>query len=189
MVIKSVDYIVNGQIQSLLLTLVVIGLVVLILMRDIRSALLSLIPMTVAVMLNFGIMGWFGIRLDIATSIIAAITIGIGVDDTIHFLNTFRWFRMQGEDVDTAIAHTLKVAGKAILFTSLALIFGFSVMEFSTFKPLILFGLLMTITMVATTIGALLVLPAAIKLTGVKLVKAAAVCVPETGIPAACSPQ
>jgi len=171
MLIKSVDYIVNGQVQSLLLTLLVVGIVVLILLKDIRAAILSLIPMSVAVIINFGIMGWFGIHLDIATSIIAAITIGIGVDDTIHFLNTFRHYRKQGFNVDMSIEKTLQVAGKAIIFTSLALIFGFSVLELSTFKPLMLFGFLMAVTMVATSIGALLVLPAAIKLTKIRLVQ------------------
>ena len=169
MLIKSVDYIVGGQIQSLFLTFGVIAVVVLLLLRNFRAALLSLIPMSVAVIINFGIMGWFGIHLDIATSIIAAITIGIGVDDTIHFLNTFRCYRKWGEDVDTAIQKTLQVAGKAIIFTSMALICGFSVLELSPFKPLVLFGLLMAVTMVATTLGALVVLPAAIKLTRVKL--------------------
>ena len=169
MLIKSVDYIVGGQLQSLFLTFGVIAVVVLLLLRNFRAALLSLIPMSVAVMINFGIMGWFGIQLDIATSIIAAITIGIGVDDTIHFLNTFRCYRKWGEDVDTAIAKTLQVAGKAIIFTSMALICGFTVLELSPFKPLVLFGLLMAITMVATTLGALVVLPAAIKLTRVRL--------------------
>ncbi len=170
MLIKSVDYIVGGQLQSLFLTFGVIAVVVLLLLRNFRAALLSLIPMSVAVIINFGIMGWSGIRLDIATSIIAAITIGIGVDDTIHFLNTFRCYRKWGEDVDTAIQKTLQVAGKAIIFTSMALICGFSVLVLSPFKPLVLFGLLMAVTMVATTLGALVVLPAAIKLTRVKLI-------------------
>ena len=171
LMVKSAAYIVNGQIQSLLLTLLVIGIVVFFLLKDFKAGLLSLIPMSVAVIINFGIMGWFGIYLDVATSTIATITIGIGVDDTIHFLNTFRYYVNQGEDVNTAIEHTLKVAGKAILFTSFALIFGFSVLELSTFKPLILFGLLMAITMMATTIGALVVLPSAIKLAKIRLVK------------------
>ena len=174
LMVQSAGYIVDGQINSLLLTLLVIGIMILILLRDYKAGLLSLIPMSVAVIINFGIMGWFGIYLDVATSTIATITIGIGVDDTIHFLNTFRYYRRLGDDVNTAINHTLEVAGKAILFTSMALIFGFSVMGLSTFKPLILFGVLMVITMAATTIGALLVLPCAIKLTGVRLVKAAA---------------
>ncbi len=181
MLIKSVDYIVYGQVQSLVLTLLVIFGVVLMLLRDIRAALLSLIPMTVAVIINFGIMGWSGIHLDVATSIIAAITIGIGVDDTIHFLNTFRYFRKQALSVDAAIQKTLQVSGKAIIFTSLALICGFSVLGLSTFKPLILFGFLMAVTMVATTVGALLVLPCAIKFSGIRLVKAASP-VPEKSV-------
>ncbi|MDA3896241.1 MAG: efflux RND transporter permease subunit [Desulfobacteraceae bacterium] len=171
LMVQSAGYIVDGQIKSLMLTLLVIGIMILILLRDFKAGLLSLIPMSVAVIFNFGIMGWFGIYLDVATSTIATITIGIGVDDTIHFLNTFRYYRNLGEDMNTAIQHTLEVAGKAILFTSMALIFGFSVMGLSTFKPLILFGVLMIVTMVATTIGALLVLPCAIKLTNVSLVK------------------
>ncbi|MGM0452779.1 MAG: efflux RND transporter permease subunit [Thermodesulfobacteriota bacterium] len=174
MVLKSADYIVYGQIQSLLLTLLVIGIVVVILLRDLRAGMLALIPMGVGVVFNFGIMGWFGIQLDVATSLIAAITIGIGVDDTIHFLNTFRYYRKRGFNVDMAIFKTECVAGKAIIFTSLALIFGFSVLGISTFKPLILFGLLMAITMVATTFGALLVLPAAIKFSRIQLVKSPA---------------
>jgi predicted RND superfamily exporter protein len=174
LMVQSAGYIVDGQINSLLLTLLVIGIMILLLLKDFKAGLLSLIPMSVAVIFNFGIMGWFGIYLDVATSTIATITIGIGVDDTIHFLNTFRYYRNLGEDINTAIQHTLEVAGKAILFTSMALIFGFSVMGLSTFKPLILFGVLMIVTMVATTIGALLVLPCAIKLTNVSLVKTAA---------------
>jgi len=168
-VITSVDYIVGGQVQSLLLSLVAIGLMVFILFKNFKVALLSMIPMSVAVMFNFGLMGWLGINLDIATSIIAAITIGIGVDDTIHFLNTFRHCRQQVGDLDEAIQKTLESAGKAIIFTSLALIFGFSVMILSTFKPLVLFGILMDVTMAATTVGALLVLPSAIKFTKIRL--------------------
>jgi hypothetical protein len=171
MLIKSVDYIVNGQIQSLFLSLIIIGITVFYLLKDMKAGLLSLIPMSVAVIFNFGIMGWTGIRLDIATSIIAAITIGIGVDDTIHFLNTFRHQSKLGHDVDTSIRLTLEASGKAIIYTSLALVFGFSVLELSTFRPLVLFGMLMGITMTATTIGALLILPSAIKLTNMGLKK------------------
>ena len=174
MVMKSADYIIFGQIQSLMLTFAIIWFVVLMLLRDVRAASLALIPLAIGVCINFGIMGWFGIDLDIATSLIAAITIGIGVDDTIHFLNTFRYHRNRGLNACAAIERTQEVAGKAIIFTSLALILGFSVLLLSTFRPLILFGLLMAVTMVSTTFGALVVLPAAIKLTGVQLAGAPA---------------
>jgi predicted RND superfamily exporter protein len=169
MEVKLVYYVVKGQLQSLLLSLVVVGIIVMLLFGRLKAAPIALIPMSVAVILNFGIMGWLGINLDMATSIIAAITIGIGVDDTIHFLNNFRHLRARGLDVNETIAGTLAVSGKAILFTSFALILGFSVFTVSNFRPVILFGLLMAMTMIATTIGALLVLPAIIKATDVDL--------------------
>ncbi|MBW2594779.1 MAG: MMPL family transporter [Deltaproteobacteria bacterium] len=167
--VKLVHYIVTGQMQSLFLSLLVVGLIVALLFRQIKAGPLALIPMSVAVIINFGIMGWLHINLDMATSVIAAITIGIGVDDTIHFLNTFRHNRARGLSVDETIRRTLAVSGKAILFTSLALVFGFSVLMTSNFLPIALFGILTATTMINTTIGALLVLPSVIKATGINL--------------------
>jgi predicted RND superfamily exporter protein len=169
MEVKLVYYVVKGQLQSLLLSLIVVGIIVMLLFSLLKAGVIALIPMSVAVILNFGIMGWLGINLDMATSIIAAITIGIGVDDTIHFLNNFRHLRTRGLSIDETISGTLAVSGKAILFTSLALILGFSVFTVSNFRPVILFGLLMAMTMIATTIGALLVLPTIIKATNIDL--------------------
>ncbi len=167
--VRLVRYIVAGQLKSLFLSLLVVGIIVMLLFRQIKAGLLALIPMSVAVIINFGIMGWLEIDLDIATSVIAAIAIGIGVDDTIHFLNTFRHNRKLGMDIDQTIRKTLAVSGKAILFTSIALVFGFSVLVTSNFMPMILFGILTATTMINTTIGALLVLPSVIKATGVDL--------------------
>jgi predicted RND superfamily exporter protein len=169
MEIKLVHYIVTGQLMSLFLCLIVVGIVVILLFNQLKAGPIALVPMSVAVIINFGIMGWLGINLDMVTSLIAAITIGIGVDDTIHFLNTFRHNRARGLDVDESITRTLAVAGKAIFFTSLALVLGFTVFSLSSFIPVILFGLLMAMTMVATTIGALIVLPSVIKATAVDL--------------------
>jgi predicted RND superfamily exporter protein len=169
--VKLVYYVVKGQMQSLFLSLIVVGIIVILLFNHIKAGPLALIPISTAVIVNFGIMGWSGIKLDMATSVIAALTIGIGVDDTIHFLNTFRHNRARGLSVDETIARTLAVSGKAILFTSLALIFGFSVLLTSHFIPIILFGILTATTMINTTIGALLILPSVIKATDINLTK------------------
>jgi predicted RND superfamily exporter protein len=169
--VKLVYYVVKGQMQSLFLSLIVVGLIVVLLFNHVKAGPLALIPISTAVIVNFGIMGWFNIKLDMATSVIAALTIGIGVDDTIHFLNTFRHNRARGLSVDETIARTLAVSGKAILFTSLALIFGFSVLLTSHFIPIILFGILTATTMINTTIGALLILPSVIKATNIDLTK------------------
>jgi len=93
------------------------------------------------------------------------------VDDTIHFLNTYRQIHHKGHDIDETIRRTLQGTGKAIIFTSLALILGFSVLTVSSFKSVIFFGALMGMTMTATTIGALLILPSVIKLTQANLEK------------------
>jgi len=172
--VRLMHYIVKGQMMSLFFSLIVVALVVFLLFKNFYAGLTALIPICVAVLFNFGIMGWFGIRLDVATAIIASVTIGIGIDDTIHFLNTYRHFRSLGCSMDETIAKTLTISGRAIVYTSLALIFGFLILTVSNFKPIILFSFLTAVTMVATTIGALLVLPAVIKAADLNLQEQAA---------------
>jgi len=174
MMIKSAGYIADGQIQSLWQSWVVVGLAILFLVRSFTAGFLALIPLSVAFIINFGIMGLFGIRLDVATSVIAAITIGIGDDNTIHFINTYIYQRKKNMNatIDEIITATLASSGKAIIFTSLALMAGFSIFIFSSFRPVILFGFLMAVAITATNIGALLVLPAIIKVAGLDFKKA-----------------
>ncbi|MCX5852308.1 MAG: MMPL family transporter, partial [Deltaproteobacteria bacterium] len=168
-VIKSAAYITGGQIQSLLQSMVVISVVVLIVVRNMRAGLLALIPLLLAVTLNFGIMGWFDIPLDVATSVIAAITIGIGDDVTIHFINTWRHRMKAGSSIDDSIREALAESGRANIFVALALMAGFGVCFVSTFKPVVLFGFLMAVVLTANNIGALLILPSAIKVLGLDL--------------------
>ena len=169
MEVQVSHYLVMGQLQTLVLSLVIVDIISILLFQHFAAGLLALIPMGLAVLINFGVMGWFRIALDMSTSVIAAVTIGIGIDDTIHFMNNFRHNRARGFSIDESIERTLAVAGKAIIFTSLALIFGFLVFLLSRFIPMNLLGILLSITMVATTVSALVVLPAFIKITKVSL--------------------
>jgi len=168
-IISLAKYIVRGQLWSLFLSLIAVTVIVMVLFRSRGAGLISAVPIATAVIVNFGVMGWFGIRLDIATAIIASITIGIGVDNTIHFLNTYRHSLQAGSSIDEAIKTALLTGGKAIIFTALALIAGFSVLVISQFKPILLFGVMMGFTFIATTTGAILVLPALIRATGFTL--------------------
>lgn len=167
--VRLMHYIVKGQMMSLFFSLIVVSLVVFLLFKNPLAGIMALIPISTAVLFNFGLMGWTGIRLDVATAIIASVTIGIGIDDTIHFLNTYRHFTEKNYSIDETIAHTLSISGRAIIYTSLALIFGFLILTVSNFKPIILFSFLTAITMVATTLGALVVLPSAIKAANLDL--------------------
>lgn len=165
-IMSLAKYIVQGQLWSLFLSLIAVSIVVVILFRSRSAGLISAIPISAAVVLNFGVMGWTGIRLDIATAIIASITVGIGVDNTIHFLNNYRHFCGKDLSTDDSITAAISTGGTAIIYSALALICGFSVLVISKFQPILLFGVMMGFTFVATTTGALLILPAVVKLTG-----------------------
>jgi predicted RND superfamily exporter protein len=167
--VKLAHYVVMSQLIGLLLSLAFVMLVVMVLFRKIAAGPLALIDMGVTILVNFGVMGWLGIELDMVTSVIATITIGIGVDDTIHFLNTYRVNRPEAPSMEAAVEKTLFVSGKAIVFTSMALTFGFLSMVTSNFLPIVLFSLLISLTMINTTIGSILLIPAAMRLTGIKL--------------------
>ena len=167
--VQLAHYVVTGQLYGLALSLIIVALTIIVLFRKFTAGPLALVDMGVTIIVNFGIMGWFGIHLDMVTSVIASMTIGIGVDDTIHFLNTYRHFKNKDISISDTIEKSLFVAGKAIIFTSLALTAGFMVLLTSSFQPIILFGLLIALTMVNTTIGSILLVPAAIRLTGIQL--------------------
>ncbi|MBN2440273.1 MAG: MMPL family transporter [Spirochaetales bacterium] len=164
------NYIVYGQIISIIFSLIAIAIITSILFKSVKTGCISIIPLGVAVIMNFGVMGIFGIKLDIATSLIASFAIGIGIDDTIHFLLNLRKQIKHHKvkpgatpEIYTRVVYqALHHTSKAIIFTSLALIFGFMVIGFSSFLPIKYFSLLVALTMVNATWATLMFLPAVI---------------------------
>jgi len=162
-IVRTSDYIVKGLLKSILTATVFIFIISSLALRSAMAGLFSILTVSVALLLNFGVMGWFGIPLDIATTLISSIAIGIGVDDSIHFILRYkRTMSENGTDPALATIATVKSAGQPILNTSIALILGFSALCVASFKPVIYFGSLTALSMVTTTIGALFILPAAI---------------------------
>ncbi|MCE9596903.1 MAG: MMPL family transporter [Spirochaetia bacterium] len=157
------DYVVKGQIATLVLTTLLLGLIVLYEFRNIKVALVSLIPITVTVTVVFGVMGFTGIPLDIAKAILTSIALGIGIDDTCHYLLTYKRERESTGSATEAVKATHSLAGIAIIYTSIALIFGFSVLMFSSFTPIFHFGLLIAVVMTVSTCAALTILPAVLR--------------------------
>ncbi len=158
------DLIVQGQFLSVILTLIIVAFIIFILFRNWQAGLVAIIPITTSITIVYGIMGYLDIPLDVAKALLAAIAIGIGVDDTIHMLKTLRHNIIKGLPIREAMIHTHREAGVAIVYTSLALIFGFTVLTFSEFIPVIYLGLLVVSTMFSTTITALVLLPSVIVL-------------------------
>lgn len=157
----------NNMLQSLftsqILTLgAVFGailLMFLVLFRSLGLALIAVTPNILAALTVLGGMGLAGIPLDMMTITIAAITIGIGVDDTIHYVHRFkREFAKDGIYLATMYRCHDSI-GKAMYYTSVIVVFGFGILTLSNFRPSIFFGLLTGVAMLAALLGALLLLP------------------------------
>jgi predicted RND superfamily exporter protein len=155
---------VSGQIKSLSLAVIVISILMFIVFRSFSLGVVSMIPNIFPIILNFGIMGAVGIPLNTATSLIAAVAIGIAVDDTIHFLYNYRKERRGKRERREAIQNTIWIKGKAMVTTSIILASGFGVLLLSSFSPTIQFGGLTALIMLSALAGDLLFLPAILRL-------------------------
>ena len=152
-------YMIKDQIMNICSTLILVFLTTLLVFRSLYFSLMSLIPLSFGVMLNFAIMSIFRIPLDVSTVMISAVSIGVGIDDSIHFMLNYRHRLRDGIPVKDAILHTLNKTSRPITFTSIALILGFAVFFMSSFKPIIYFGVLIAISMVTCTVATLFILP------------------------------
>lgn len=153
---------IQSQIASLGTSLVGIFLIVSLLMGSVVAGGCALVPLVVAIAGNFGIMGYSGAYLDMATVMIASLTVGIGVDYAVHFLTRYRRLRGRGEDHPQALAETYRTAGRGIVYNAFTLTAGLLVLLLSHFGALRTFGWLVAVTMVTSSVGALLVLPAVV---------------------------
>ena len=161
---KSADYIVESQVYGLALALILVFGLVAFFVRSVPLALLVMLPNITPIILTFGLMGWFGIRLDFGTVVVASVALGLAVDDTIHFISGFRDYFDQYEDYDIAIEKTLLKVGPPMLITTLVLFCGFSVVMISSYLPLIYFGILAALTVSSALVADMFVLPCLLKL-------------------------
>jgi diguanylate cyclase (GGDEF)-like protein len=149
----------RGQIKSLSLAVFLVFVVMLILFLSSRVGLIAIVSNMFPIVVNFGIMGWFGLELCMVTSLIASIAIGLAVDDTIHYLVRYnRVFKMH-LDHELALRDTIRQVGRPIVFTTLTISAGFSILAFSSFKPTVILGVMMVITMFSAMVGDLILLP------------------------------
>jgi len=149
-----------GQVKSLIISLVLIFAVMVVLFVSSKVGLIAVVPNLFPIVVNFGFMGLLGIPLSVATSLIASVAIGLAVDDTIHYLVRYNTEFKRDLDKDRAMRDTLMNVGRPIIFTSLTISLGFSVLIFSHFQPTAIFGFLMVVTMISALIGDIILLPA-----------------------------
>jgi predicted RND superfamily exporter protein len=155
----------GSQILTLGAVFVGILLMFIILFRSIKLSLLAMAPNVLAATFVLGIMGWFGIPLDMMTITIASITIGMAVDNTIHYLVRYKQEFARDGDYIRALSRSHNTIGKAMFYTSMTIILGFSILMMSNFRPTLYFGLLTALAMAVALLGSLTLLPRLIVLT------------------------
>jgi len=149
----------ESQILTLGLVLLVIMLMFLVLFRSFKLAFIGIIPNILAAMSVLGLMGWLGIPLDMMTTTIAAISVGIGVDNTIHYMHRFKTSYPEFNNYCNTIVYCHGSIGKAMYYTGFTIVAGFSILVLSNFIPTIYFGLLTSLAMCLALAGALTLLP------------------------------
>ena len=149
----------NSQILTLGITVLALMCMFLILFRSFKIALIAIFPNLLSIGVVLGFMGWIKIPLDMMTITIAAISVGIAVDDTIHYIHRFKQEFKVDQNYINAVHRSHESIGYAMYYTSLTIIIGFSILVLSNFIPSIYFGLLTGLAMLIALFAALTLLP------------------------------
>lgn len=153
------NHIARNLMKGILLAIVVSTLVIGLLIRSWKLAAISLIPNLIPLLLVAGFMGAAGIPLKVATSLIFTIVYGIAIDDTIHFLNSYRLNSKLFTDPNEAVKQTIANMWRPMLFTSIVLFSGFMIFLLSEFSSISTLGLLISGSLIAALFTDLLLLP------------------------------
>jgi hypothetical protein len=158
--LKGNDYLIDNLIQSMIAALVIISVMMAFLFYSWKMVLISLIPNLIPLMLTYGVMGYFDIRLKPSTIIIFSIAYGIVVDFTIHYLAKYRnSLKKHNWEMDLAIPESLREAGPSIIYTAGALFAGFIIFAASNFQGTVALGVLTSLALFLGMLMNLLLLP------------------------------
>jgi predicted RND superfamily exporter protein len=149
--------IVNSQIISIAISILVVLIILTFSYKSFAAGVIGAIPLVLAIICNFATMGFLGIKLNIGTALIASISVGIGIDYTIHFIDTFKREFTQGDEY---LRRTFIGSGKAIIINAASVGAGFGVLAFSRFRMLSEFGALIMLSMCISAAVSLTVIPA-----------------------------
>ncbi|MBI5116855.1 RND family transporter [Candidatus Poribacteria bacterium] len=154
------NLIIRGQLLSILSAIVAVFLITALMFRSAMAGFFCIIPVMIATLLNFSLMGATGIPLGVTTAILSGMGIGIGVDYAIHFVAKYRWLADAYPDRNDRLRATMQSSGRAIFFNAIVVTAGFLVLMISNFPPSRWLSALVSANMVSSLLGALTVLPA-----------------------------
>jgi predicted RND superfamily exporter protein len=159
--------VVDGLLQDLLRSFgaafVVVSLMMVLLLRELRFGLLAMLPNLLPITVVMGFMGWVGIPIDLNNILIGSIAIGIAVDDTIHLMHHYRSSRLDGNGTEAAIMYAFLHSGRAMVLTTVILVFGFMVFSAAEMVNIQRFGMLIALTLVLALFADLIFAPALLR--------------------------
>ncbi|AEF84682.1 putative membrane protein [Treponema primitia ZAS-2] len=157
------DLVVDSQMITIGISILMVFIIIALSNKSLAAGLIGSLSIIIAVLCNFAIMGFLGIKLNIGTAIIASLIVGIGIDYTIHFMDSFKREYLAGNkdtDANAFLHRTFKSSGKAIIVNALSVGGGFAVLAFSRFRIIADLGLLVALAMIITAFLSLTVIPA-----------------------------
>ena len=157
--VSMTDMVVSSQISSLLFSLLSVMVILSLSFKSLWAGILGSIPLALSILLNYMVMGLTGIHLDLVTSIIASVAIGVGIDYTIHFMETYKAERALSDDLALVTKETFHKSGHGIVVNATAVGFGFLVLCCSQFIVLRYIGILVAIVMFTSSLLAMTVIP------------------------------
>jgi predicted RND superfamily exporter protein len=160
LLVRAMGAVVTSMASSYLLAFGVITPMLVLLLGSLRTGLIAMIPNAMPILLTLGLMGYAGLPLDAFSLLIGGIALGLAVDDTIHFMHNYRRYRGQGEDLETAVANTLRTTGRAMLITTVVLSTGFLGFVLSSMNNLTNLGILVSFAIVTAFVADVLLAPA-----------------------------
>jgi predicted RND superfamily exporter protein len=157
---RTNDEIAVGQALSVGLAFIVIFVIMALVFTSVRMGFIAMIPNVFPVLLYFGVLGWTGITLNVATGLVASIVLGIAVDDTVHFLSNFNRFARAKADERGGVQATLVHVGRPVITTTVAVTLGFGILALSQLQQQAEFGLLAASTVLLAGVTDLIFNPA-----------------------------
>jgi len=159
MTMLIVNSVILSQLESFVVAIVAVFIITAAMFRSVRIGLITIAPISVASLINFGAMGVTGLPLQIGTTFSACVGIGIGIDYTIHFVAKYRLMIARGYKGADATVATMRTSGRAIFFNAVVVAFGFLVLFWSNSPPNRNLGILVSLNMATSFLGAMSLLP------------------------------
>jgi hypothetical protein len=151
--------VIKSQLISIIFSLFMVFLIITISFKSPWAGIIGAIPLGMTILLNFMVMGYVGIALDLCTSVVASVAIGVGIDYTIHFMETYRNERAKSDVLEYVTKNTFKSSGRGIITNAIAVGLGFCVLLFSKFIILRYIGALVAAVMFTSSSLAMTVIP------------------------------